>query len=274
MKKHTCTRRQLFFTYIWRMAKTVLITGSTSGIGLAIAKAYAALGNNIVFNGLEPNGAEIAQQVADEYGIQHIFSPANMLQPETIKGMVADAEAKFGGIDILINNAGIQFVSPVEDFPAEKWDAIIGINLTAAFHTTQAVWKGMKARGWGRIINIASAHGLVASEFKSAYVASKHGIIGFTKTIALEGAPVGITANAICPGYVHTPIIDKQIGDQMKAHNMSREDVIEKIMLDKQALKEFIPVEAIAQAAIYLSSDSAAQITGIALPIEGGWSAQ
>lgn len=261
-------------TYIWYMAKTVLITGSTSGIGLGIAKAFATQGHNIVFNGLEPNGAEIAQQVADEFGIQHLFSPANMLQPDTIKAMIAEAEAKFGGIDILVNNAGIQFVSPIEDFPADKWNAIIGINLTAAFYTTQAVWKGMKARKWGRIINIASAHGLVASEFKSAYVASKHGIIGFTKTIALEGAPFGITANAICPGYVHTPIIDKQIADQMKTHNMSREEVIEKVMLDKQAVKEFIPVEAIAQSVLYIASDSATQMTGIALPIDGGWTAQ
>ncbi len=256
------------------MTKTVLITGSTSGIGLGIAKAFAAKGYNIAFNGLEVDGAAIAQQVADEYKIKHCFSPANMLQPDAIQQMFQQAVATLGPVDILVNNAGIQFVSPIEDFPADKWNAIIGINLTAAFHTTQAAWKSMKERKWGRIINIASAHGLVASEFKSAYVASKHGIIGFTKTIALEGAPCGITANAICPGYVHTPIIDKQIGDQMKAHNMSREDVIQKIMLDKQAIKEFIPVEAIAQAALYLASDGAAQITGISLPIEGGWSAQ
>jgi 3-hydroxybutyrate dehydrogenase len=254
--------------------KTILITGSTSGIGLGIAKAYAAQGYNIVFNGLEENGAEIAQQVADEFKIAHLFSPANMLDPEAIRNMVAEAETRFGCVDVLINNAGIQHVAPIDEFPEDKWNAIIGINLTAAFHTTKAVWGKMKEQKFGRIINIASAHGLVASEFKSAYVASKHGIIGLTKTLALEGAPYGITANAICPGYVHTPIIDKQVADQMKAHNMSREDVINKVMLDKQAIKEFIPVEAIAGAALYFSSAEAAQITGISFPIDGGWTAE
>lgn len=256
------------------MSQTILITGSTSGIGLAMARAFAAQGHNIIFNGLEPDGAEIAQQVATEHGIQHLFSPANMLQPEAIRQLAAQALEKFGKVDVLINNAGIQYVSPLETFPEEKWDAIIGINLSAAFHMTKALWAQMKTNRYGRVINIASAHGLVASEFKSAYVAAKHGIIGFTKTLALEGAPFGITANSICPGYVHTPIIDKQIGDQMKAHNMSREEVIEKVMLEKQAIKEFIPVEAIAQAALYLASDAAAQITGIALPVEGGWTAE
>lgn len=254
--------------------KTILITGSTSGIGLGIAKAYAAQGYNIVFNGLEANGAEIAKQVADEYHIQHLFSPANMLDPQAIRQMIADAEAKFGSIDVLVNNAGIQHVAPIDEFPEEKWNAIIGINLTSAFHTTKAVWKKMKEHKFGRVINIASAHGLVASEFKSAYVAAKHGLVGFTKTIALEGAPFGITCNAICPGYVHTPIIDKQIADQMKTHNMSKEEVIAKVMLDKQAIKEFIPIEAIAQAALYFTSEAAAQITGIALPVDGGWTAQ
>jgi 3-hydroxybutyrate dehydrogenase len=256
------------------MAKTILITGSTSGIGLGIAKAFAAQGYNIAFNGLEPNGAEIAQQVADEFKIDHIFSPANMLKPEEIRAFAAAAIQKFGGVDVLVNNAGIQFVAPIDEFPEEKWDAIIAINLTAAFHLTKAVWPAMKAGKSGRIINIASAHGLVASEFKSAYVSAKHGIVGLTKTLALEGAEFGITANAICPGYVHTPIIDNQIADQMKAHNMSREDVIAKVMLEKQAIKEFIPIEAIAQTALYLASDAAAQLTGVALPVDGGWTAQ
>lgn len=256
------------------MSKTVLITGSTSGIGLGIAKAFAAQGYNIVFNGLEENGAEIAQQVADEHKIQHIFSPANMLQPQSIKDMIAEAENQFGNIDILVNNAGIQYVAPVDEFPDEKWDAIIGINLSAAFHTTKAVWAKMKEKKYGRVINIASAHGLVASEFKSAYVAAKHGIVGLTKVLALEGAPYGITANAICPGYVHTHIVDKQIGDQMKAHNMTKDEVIEKVMLDKQAIKEFIPIEAVASAALYFTSDAAAQITGINFSIDGGWTAQ
>lgn len=256
------------------MLKTVLITGSTSGIGLGIAKAFAAKGYNIIFNGLEPNGAEIAQQVADEFKIAHQFSPANMLQPDAIRQMIADAVKTFGAIDILVNNAGIQHVSPIETFPEEKWNAIIGINLSSSFHTTKAVWQGMKEKKWGRVINIASAHGLVASEFKSAYVAAKHGIVGFTKTIALEGAPYGITANAICPGYVHTPIIDKQVADQMAAHQMTKDEVIAKVMLEKQAIKEFIPVESIAMAAVYMASDAAAQMTGIALPIDGGWTAQ
>lgn len=256
------------------MAKTILITGSTSGIGLGIAKAFAAQGYNIAFNGLEPNGAEIARQVADEFKTDHIFSPANMLKPGEIRSFAAAALEKFGHVDVLVNNAGIQYVAPVDEFPEEKWDAIIAINLSAAFHLTKAVWPSMKANKSGRIINIASAHGLVASEFKSAYVSAKHGIVGFTKTIALEGAPFGITANAICPGYVHTPIIDNQIADQMKAHNMSREDVISKVMLEKQAIKEFIPIEAIAQAALYMASDAAAQLTGIALPVDGGWTAQ
>lgn len=255
------------------MSKTVLITGSTSGIGLGMANAFAAQGYNIIFNGLEADGAAIAQEVATKHGVKHLFSPANMLESEAIREMVAAAEAQFGSVDVLINNAGIQYVSPIDTFPEDKWNAIIGINLTSAFHTTKAVWAKMKANGYGRIINISSAHGLVASEYKSAYVAAKHGIIGLTKVLALEGATVGITANAICPGYVHTPIVDKQITDQMAAHQMTREEVIQQVMLGKQALKEFIPVEAIAQAALYLASDAAAQITGISLPIDGGWTA-
>lgn len=256
------------------MTKTILITGSTSGIGLGMAKAFAAQGHNIIFNGLEPNGAEIAQQVADEYKIQHLFSSANMMKPEEIRGLAKAALDQFGRVDILINNAGIQHVAPIDEFPEEKWDAIIAINLTAAFHLTKAIWPSMKANQWGRIINIASAHGLVASEFKSAYVTAKHGIVGFTKTMALEGAPFGITANAICPGYVHTPIIDKQIADQMKVHNMTADEVVKKVMLEKQAIKEFISIDTIAQTALFLASDAAATFTGVALPVDGGWTAQ
>lgn len=256
------------------MKRTVLITGSTSGIGLAIARTFAAKGHNIIFNGLEANGAEIAQACAAEFGIDYLFSPCNVLDPKQIEQMVADAAQKFGTIDILINNAGIQFVSPVQDFPLDKWNNIIGINLTAPFLFTKFVWPYMQKQQFGRIINIASAHGLVASEFKSAYVASKHGIIGFTKTTALEGAPYNITVNAVCPGYVHTPIVENQIGDQMKAHGLSREEVIEKVMLAKQAIKSFIPIEMIANSVAFLAADEASTITGIALPVEGGWTAQ
>lgn len=256
------------------MAKTALITGSTSGIGLATAKAFAAKGYNIVFNGLEENGAEIAASVALEHNTGHLFSPANMLRPEEIRALAKEALDTFGSVDVLINNAGIQFVSPVEDFPEDKWDAIIAINLTAAFHLTKAILPGMKARKYGRIINVSSAHGLVASPFKSAYVAAKHGIIGFTKVLALEGGPFGVTANAICPGYVHTPIVDKQIPDQMKAHNMTREEVIENVFLAEHAIKEFISVDTIAQTMLYLGdSDAAATITGIAMPLDAGWTA-
>jgi 3-hydroxybutyrate dehydrogenase len=256
------------------MKRTVLITGSTSGIGLAIARTFAAKGHNIIFNGLEANGADIAAQTATEFGIAYLFSPCNVLDPQQIEEMVKQAVAKFTTIDILVNNAGIQFVSPVQDFPLEKWNAIIGINLTAPFLFTKAVWPFMQQQKFGRIINIASAHGLVASEYKSAYVASKHGVIGFTKTIALEGAPHNITCNAVCPGYVHTPIVENQIGDQMKAHGLSREEVIEKVMLSKQAIKSFIPIELIANTVAFLAADEATTITGTAIPVEGGWTAQ
>ncbi|MBC7381794.1 MAG: 3-hydroxybutyrate dehydrogenase [Bacteroidia bacterium] len=256
------------------MTKTALITGSTSGIGLAIAKNFAAKGYQIIFNGLEPDGDKIAGNIAQQFGIKHHFSPCNLLYPDQIEKMVKETLDKFSHVDVLINNAGIQFVSPVQDFPLEKWNAIININLTAAFIVTKALWPAMQQNKFGRIINISSAHGLVASEFKSAYVASKHGLIGFTKTIALEGAPYNITANAICPGYVHTPIVENQINDQMKVHNMTREEVIEKIMLSKQAIKEFIPVETIALTAAFLATEEAACITGTSIPVEGGWLAQ
>jgi 3-hydroxybutyrate dehydrogenase len=256
------------------MNKTVLITGSTSGIGLGIAKEFAKAKYNIVFNGLETNGSEIAANVGKEFGVEVMFSPANMLKPEEIKKMIDDAFAKFGKVDVLVNNAGVQHVSPIEDFPTEKWDMIIGINLTSAFHTTKLVWKKMKEQKFGRIINIASAHGLVASEFKSAYIASKHGIVGFTKTIALEGAPFNINANAICPGYVRTPLVEKQIADQAKAHGISEAEVVSKVMLQKQAVKEFVPVETLGQLSVFLASDAAQTITGTAIPVDGGWNAQ
>lgn len=256
------------------MNKTVLITGSTSGIGLGIAKEFAKAKYNIVFNGLEPNGAEITENIAKEFGIKTLFFPANMLKPQELRDMVEKSIAHFGKIDVLVNNAGIQHVSAIEDFPEEKWDAIIGINLTSAFHLTKAVWKKMKEQKFGRIINIASAHGLVASEFKSAYVASKHGVVGFTKTIGLEGAPFGITANAICPGYVKTPLVEKQIADQAKTHNIPESEVISKIMLYKQAVKDFVSVESLGALAVFLASEHGALITGTAIPVDGGWNAQ
>lgn len=256
------------------MAKTVLITGSTSGIGLGIAKEFAKAGYNVAFNGLEANGAEIAAAVGQEFAVKTTFSAANMLNPDQIAQMVADAETAFGGVDVLVNNAGIQFVSPIEDFPTAKWDAIIGINLSSAFHTSKAVWKGMKERKFGRIINITSAHGLRASEFKSAYVAAKHGVTGLTKVLGLEGAPYNITCNAICPGYVRTPLVEGQIKDQAAAHGMSEADVISKVMLKKQAIKDFVTVESLGALAVFLASDAAAMMTGTSIPVDGGWTAQ
>jgi 3-hydroxybutyrate dehydrogenase len=254
--------------------KTVLITGGTSGIGLGIAHSFAKAGYNLVLNGLEPNGEEIANSVATQYQVKALFINANISNFNEVEAMCNKALAELGSIDVLINNAGIQHVSPVEKFPIEKWNAIININLNAAFYTTRCLWDAMKNKGFGRIINIASAHGLVASEFKSAYVAAKHGIVGFTKVLALEGAPIGITANAICPGYVKTPLVEKQIKDQAIAHGISESKVISDIMLVKQPIKEFVTVEAIGSLALYLASDQAALINGASLPIEGGWIAQ
>jgi len=255
--------------------KTVLITGSTSGIGLGIARSFAATKQyNIVFNGLETNGAEIAEQVQKEFDIEVMFSSANMLSETELKQMVNDANQKFGKIDVLINNAGVQYVSPIEDFPLEKWNLILGVNLTSAFILSKLVWKDMKSNNFGRIINIASAHGLVASEFKSAYIASKHGIIGLTKTLALEGAPFNISVNAICPGYVKTPLVEKQIADQARAHQMSETEVVTKVMLQKQAVKSFVEVETLGAVALMLAGENAGTITGTSIPVDGGWNAQ
>ena len=256
------------------MAKTALITGSTSGIGLATAKAFAKRGYNIVFNGLEEHGAEIAAEVAKEFNVEYLFSGANMMQVKEINEMIAQALKQFGQIEVLVNNAGIQFVAPLEDFPDEKWDAIIAVNLSAAFHVTKALWPQMKSHKFGRVINISSAHGLIASPFKSAYVAAKHGLIGFTKVMALEGGEFGITVNAICPGYVHTPIVDKQIPDQMKAHNMTKEEVINDVFLSEHAIKSFISTDTIAETILFLAdNEAAATITGIAMPLDAGWTA-
>ncbi|MEQ1929969.1 MAG: 3-hydroxybutyrate dehydrogenase [Parvularculaceae bacterium] len=253
-----------------------VVTGSTSGIGLGIATAFAAEGLNLYINGFG-DGDEIETIRAgleDKYGVKVVYHGADMSKPEEIRAMLAEAAAAMGQIDVLVNNAGIQHVAPVEEFPEDKWNAILAINLSAAFHATKALFKGMKERKFGRIVNVASAHGLVASPFKSAYVAAKHGLVGFTKTIALEGAEFGVTCNAICPGYVKTPLVEKQIADQAKARGMSETDVMQKVILEAQPTKQFVTVEQIGALAVYLTTKAASQITGAALQIDGGWVAK
>ena len=255
--------------------KTAVVTGSTSGIGLAYVRAFAGAGANVVINGFGAP-ADIEKErsaIETEFKVKAIYSPADMTKGAEIAGMIALGETTFGAVDILVNNAGIQFVSPVEEFPIEKWDAIIAINLSSAFHAIRAAVPGMKTRGWGRIINTASAHSLVASPFKSAYVAAKHGIAGLTKTVALELAAHKITCNCISPGYVWTPLVEKQIPDTMKARNMTKEQVINDVMLDAQPTKQFVTVEQVAALALFLCGDDAAQITGSNLSIDGGWTA-
>ena len=256
--------------------RNAIITGSTSGIGLGVAEAMAKSGMNVMLNGFG-DAAEIEAtraRLASSYGVDVRYNGADMTKPDQIEALVTDARAAFGQVDVVVNNAGIQHVSPVEEFPIEKWDAIIAINLSSAFHTTRAAFAGMKSRGWGRIINIASAHGLVASPFKSAYVAAKHGILGFTKTIALEGAQHGVTCNSICPGYVLTPLVAAQIPDTAKARGITEEEVKRDVLLAAQPTKEFVTVEQLGALAVFLCSDDAAQINGAALPVEGGWTAQ
>ncbi len=254
--------------------KTALVTGSTSGIGLAIAKGFADAGLNIALNGFgDADKIEEERKAIEEKGVKAIYSGADMTKPDEIAAMVKEAEAEFGNIDVLVNNAGIQFVSPVEDFPIEKWDAIMAINLSSAFHTTKAVIGGMKEAGWGRIINMCSAHGLVASPYKSAYVAAKHGILGFTKTIALEVAQDNITCNAICPGYVFTPLVENQIADTAKARGISEDEVINDVLLKAQWTKKFVTVEQVSGIALFLCSDIAENITGTDITVDGGWTA-
>jgi len=255
--------------------KTAIVTGSSSGIGLGIAESFAKAGVNVMMNGIEP-AEQVAEDVArlEGYGTKIVYSPANMMKPEEVRNMVALAERTFDQVDILVNNAGIQFVAPIDEFPDEKWDAIMAINLSAAFHTIKAALPGMKTRGWGRIINIASAHGLVASPYKSAYVAAKHGILGITKTVALEVADQGITVNAICPGYVWTPLVEKQIPETAEARGITEKQVIEDVLLHAQPTKQFVTVEQLGGLATFLCSDDAASITGISLPVDGGWTAQ
>jgi 3-hydroxybutyrate dehydrogenase len=256
--------------------KTAVITGSTTGIGLAMARALARAGANTVLNGLGPTD-EIEKErkrIEADFGVKSIYSSADMTKPAEIAAMVGLAEEALGSVDILVNNAGIQFVSPIEEFPADRWDAIIAIDLSSAFHGIRAAVPGMKKRGWGRIINTASAHSLVASPFKSAYVSAKHGISGLTKAVALELATFKITCNSISPGYVWTPLVEKQIPDTMKARNMTREQVINEVLLDAQPTKQFVTVEQVAGLAVFLCTDDAAQITGVNIPIDGGWTAQ
>lgn len=256
-------------------SRSALVTGSTSGIGLACARALAAEGANVCLNGFGPAEEIEAARAAieKEFGVRCIYNGADMSKPAEIAALAAAAEAAFGSIDILVNNAGIQFVSPIEDFPVEKWDQIIAINLSSAFHAIRAVAPGMKRNRWGRIVNTASAHSLVASPFKAAYVAAKHGVVGLTKTVALELATHGVTANCISPGYVWTPLVERQIPDTMKARNMSREDVIEKVLLSAQPTKQFVTVDQVAAALVFLCSDAASQITGANISMDGGWTA-
>jgi len=253
--------------------KAVVITGSTSGIGLGMARAFAAQGANVMLNGLgDADEIEaVRAAIESEFKVKALYSPADMSKPDEITEMISRAQRELGGVDVLVNNAGIQHVAPIEEFPPEKWNQIIAINLTAAFHTTRAAVPLMKAKNWGRIINIASAHGLIASPFKSAYIAAKHGIVGLTKTVALETAEQGITCNAICPGWVKTPLVEKQIDAQAKAHNLPPDDVIRKVILERQPTKKFVKIEEVAALAVFLASDAAASITGASMSIDGGW---
>jgi 3-hydroxybutyrate dehydrogenase len=256
--------------------KSAIVTGSTSGIGLGIAQSFAAAGMNVMLNGFgDRSEIEMTRSdLAKTFDVKTAYSAADMSKPSDIANMVAETRRAFGKVDVVVNNAGIQHVEAVETFPPEKWDAIIAINLTSAFHATRAVVPEMKTRKWGRIINIASAHGLVASPFKSAYVAAKHGIVGFTKTIALETAEHGITVNAICPGYVLTPLVQKQIPETAKARGITEEQVIKDVLLHAQPTRQFVTTEQLGALAVFLCSDAAASMTGTALPVEGGWTAQ
>lgn len=256
--------------------RTAVVTGSTSGIGLGVAEALAGAGMNVMLNGFG-DADEIEthrRRMADAHGVETAYSNADMTVPDDIVAMVEHTRAVFGRVDVVVNNAGIQHVSPVESFPVEKWDAIIAINLSAAFHTTRATIAAMKAQGWGRIVNIASAHALVASPFKAAYVAAKHGLLGLTKTVALEAAEHGVTVNAICPGYVKTPLVERQIPDTARARGLSEEQVVKQILLAAQPTRRFVKVEEIGQLVVFLCSESAASINGAALSVDGGWVAQ
>ncbi len=256
------------------MSRNVLITGSTSGIGLGIAEAFAKNGDNVIFNGLEEDGAEIAKSIGEKYGVKTVFKNSNLMTPEGVQELVDFAYAEMGSVDVLVNNAGIQYVSPIEDFPIEKYQQIIALNMNSVFYASKAVFKKMKDQKFGRIINVSSVHGIRASEFKSAYVTAKHGVVGLTKVLALEGAAFNVTCNAICPGYVKTPLVEGQIKDQAKAHNMTEEEVVEKVMLQKQAVKSFVPIEKIGEIAVFLAAENATTVSGSMFTLDGGWSAQ
>jgi 3-hydroxybutyrate dehydrogenase len=255
--------------------RTAIVTGSTSGIGLGIARALAQSGAAVMLNGFgDPQEIEtLRAAIADENDVDVAYDSADMVSRDAIRMMVERAVSRFGQVDIVVNNAGIQHVAPIGEFPAAKWDAILSINLSSAFHLIQATFEPMKSRCYGRIVNIASAHGLIASPFKSAYVAAKHGMVGLTKAVALEGAEFGITANAICPGYVWTPLVEKQINDQAKSHNIARDVVIRDVFLKNQPTKRFATVAEMGALAVFLCSEGAASITGTALPVDGGWTA-
>jgi 3-hydroxybutyrate dehydrogenase len=256
--------------------KIALVTGSTSGIGLGVAERLAAEGAGVLLNGFgDPQTVEkLKNALAFDHGVPVVYSGADLSDPEAIRRMMAIAAETLGEVDILVNNAGIQHVAAIEEFPIEKWDAILAINLSAAFHAIRLALPGMKRRGWGRIVNIASAHGLVGSPFKSAYVAAKHGVVGLSKVVALEAAQSGVTCNTICPGYVWTPLVEKQIEDQARTHGVPRDKVVSDILLKAQPNKRFAQTSEIGALVAFLCSDSAASISGAALPVDGGWTAQ
>ncbi|MDZ7909501.1 MAG: 3-hydroxybutyrate dehydrogenase [Gemmobacter sp.] len=251
--------------------KRAIVTGSNSGIGLGVAEELAKAGASVIINSFTDREEDhaLAARIAADHGVEVRYIAADMSKGEDCRALVEKA----GGCDILVNNAGIRHVAPVEEFPVDKWNAIIAINLSSAFHTSAAALPGMRAKGWGRIVNIASAHGLTASPFKSAYVAAKHGVVGFSKTVALETAGAGITCNAVCPGYVLTPLVEAQIPDQMKVHNMDRETVIKQVMLQRQPSGQFATVEQLGGTVVFLCSPAADQITGTAISVDGGWTA-